>query len=149
MNKKQKLQQALTAAMKSRDEDTKRTLRLALSSIKLAEVEAGKEIDDDKILGILQKEIKTRDDSIIEAQHANREDLIQQAQIEKKILNRFLPEQIDTDELRSLAEQIIQETGASSLADMGKVMKELIQKLQGRASGQEASKVVRELLQKH
>ena len=147
MNMKHKLQQALTAAMKSRDEDTKRTLRLVLSSIKLAEVETGKEIDDEKILGILQKEIKTRDDSIIEAQQANREDLIHLAQIEKQILNHFLPEQIDADQLRTLAEKIIQETGASGLTDMGKVMKELMPKLQGRASGQDASKVVRELLQ--
>jgi len=147
MNMKHKLQQALTAAMKSRDEDTKRTLRLVLSSIKLAEVETGKEIDDEKILGILQKEIKTRDDSIIEAQQANREDLIHLAQIEKQILNHFLPEQMDADQLRTLAEKIIQETGASGLTDMGKVMKELMPKLQGRASGQDASKVVRELLQ--
>jgi len=147
MNMKLELQQALTAAMKSRDEDTKRTLRLVLSSIKLAEVEAGKEINDEKILGILQKEIKTRDDSIIEAQQANQEDLIHRAQIEKQILNHFLPEQMDSDQLRTLAEKIIQETGASGLTDMGKVMKELMPKLQGRASGQDASKVVRELLQ--
>lgn len=146
---KHELQQALTAAMKSRDEDTKRTLRLVLSSIKLAEVESGKEIDDEKILGIIQKEIKTRDDAIIEAKQANREDLIQQAKIEKQILNRFLPEQMDADQLRTLADQIIQEIGASSIADMGKVMKELMPKLQGRASGQDASKIVHELLQNH
>ena len=149
MNMKNQLQQALTGAMKSRDEDTKRTLRLVLSSIKLAEVDVGKEIDDEKILGILQKEIKTRDDAINEAQQASREDLIRQAQTEKKILNRFLPEQMDLEQLRTLAEQIIQETGASGMTDMGKVMKELMPKLQGRASGQDASKVVRDLLQFH
>jgi uncharacterized protein YqeY len=149
MNKKQEIQQSLTAAMKSRDEATKRTLRLVLSSIKLAEVETGKELDDERILGILQKEIKTRDDTIEESQHAHREDLVQQAQIEKKILNRFLPEQISADELNNLADEIIQNTGAMSMADMGKVMKELLQKLQGRASAQDASKIVRERLQKH
>jgi uncharacterized protein YqeY len=149
MNKKQEIQQSLTAAMKSRDEATKRTLRLVLSSIKLAEVETGKELDDERILGILQKEIKTRDDTIEESQHAHREDLVQQAQIEKKILNRFLPEQMSADELNNLADEIIQNTGAMSMADMGKVMKELLQKLQGRASAQDASKIVRERLQKH
>jgi uncharacterized protein YqeY len=149
MNKKQEIQQSLTAAMKSRDEATKRTLRLVLSSIKLAEVETGKELDDERILGILQKEIKTRYDTIEESQHAHREDLVQQAQIEKKILNRFLPEQISADELNNLADEIIQNTGAMSMADMGKVMKELLQKLQGRASAQDASKIVRERLQKH
>jgi uncharacterized protein YqeY len=149
MNKKQEIQQSLTAAMKSRDEAIKRTLRLVLSSIKLVEVETGKELDDEKILGILQKEIKTRDDSIQEAQQAHREDLIQQALIEKKILSRFLPEQMSTEELNDLVHKIIQNTGATSMSDMGKVMKELIQKLQGRASAQDASKVVREQLQKH
>jgi uncharacterized protein YqeY len=149
MNKKQEIQQSLTAAMKSRDEATKRTLRLVLSSIKLAEVETGKELDDERILGILQKEIKTRDDTIEESQHAHREDLVQQAQIEKKILNRFLPEQMSADKLNNLADEIIQNTGAMSMADMGKVMKELLQKLQGRASAQDASKIVRERLQKH
>jgi uncharacterized protein YqeY len=149
MNKKQEIQQSLTAAMKSRDEAIKRTLRLVLSSIKLAEVETGKELDDERILGILQKEIKTRDDSIQEAQQAHREDLIQQALIEKKILSRFLPEQMSTEELNDLVHKIIQNTGATSMSDMGKVMKELIQKLQGRASAQDASKVVREQLQKH
>jgi uncharacterized protein YqeY len=149
MNKKQEIQQSLTAAMKSRDEAIKRTLRLVLSSIKLAEVETGKELDDKRILGILQKEIKTRDDSIQEAQQAHREDLIQQALIEKKILSRFLPEQMSTEELNDLVHKIIQNTGATSMSDMGKVMKELIQKLQGRASAQDASKVVREQLQKH
>jgi uncharacterized protein YqeY len=149
MNKKQEIQQSLTAAMKSRDEATKRTLRLVLSSIKLAEVETGKELDDERILGILQKEIKTRDDTIEESQHAHREDLVQQSQIEKKILNRFLPEQMSADELNNLADEIIQNTGAMSIADMGKVMKELLQKLQGRASAQDASKIVRERLQKH
>lgn len=149
MNKKQEIQQSLTAAMKSRDEATKRALRLVLSSIKLAEVETGKELDDERILGILQKEIKTRDDSIEEAQQAHREDLVQQAQIEKKILNRFLPEQMDVEELNNLAAEIIQNTGAKSMADMGKVMKELLQKLEGRASAQDASKIVRERLQKH
>jgi uncharacterized protein YqeY len=149
MNKKQEIQQSLTAAMKSRDEAIKRTLRLVLSSIKLAEVETGKELDDERILGILQKEIKTRDDSIQEAQQAHREDLIQQALIEKKILSRFLPEQMSTEELNDLVHKIIQNTGATSMSDMGKVMKELIQKLQGRASAQDASKVVHEQLQKH
>jgi hypothetical protein len=147
MNKKQEIQQALTAAMKARDEDTKRTLRLVMSSIKLAEVEEGGELDDSRVLGILQKEVKTREDSIEEAKTAGRDDLVQAADREIDILNRFLPQQMDHDELKSLAKSVIDETGASSMRDMGEVMKYLMPKLEGRASGQDASKVVRELLQ--
>lgn len=147
MNKKQEIQKALTAAMKARDEDTKRTLRLVMSSIKLAEVEEGGEIDESRILGILQKELKTREDAIEEAKTANRKDLVEAAEREIGILNRFLPQQLDKDELRKLAKKTIEETGASSMRDMGDVMKNLMPKLSGRASGQDASKVVRELLQ--
>lgn len=147
MNKKQEIQKALTAAMKARDEDTKRTLRLVMSTIKLAEVEEGGEIDDDRILSILQKEVKTREDSIEEAKQADRKDLIDTANREIQILNLFLPQQMTEEELRDLAKEVIEETGAESMQDMGKVMKTLIPKLEGRASGQDASKAVREYLQ--
>jgi len=147
MDKKIELQKALTTAMKAKDEDTKRTLRLVMSSIKLAEVETGGEIEESKILNILQKEVKTREDSIEEAKSAGREDLISASVKEITILNKFLPQQMSPDELQQLASKIIEQTGAQSIRDMGEVMKILIPNLEGRASGQEASKVVRDLLQ--
>ena len=148
MNKKQELQNALTTAMKAKDEVSKQTIRLVLSSIKLAEVAAGDEIDTARILAILQKEVKTREDAIEEAKQAHREDLISKAEAEIKILNRFLPQQMDLEELQSLAQEIIKEIGASGMGDMGKIMKIMMPKLEGRASGQDASKIVRELLHK-
>jgi uncharacterized protein YqeY len=147
MNKKQEIQQALTAAMKARDEDTKRTLRLVISSIKLAEVETGGDLDDERILGIFQKEIKTREDTIKESKKANREDLVKAAEAEMAILDRFLPQQMTSDELKALAQEVINEVGATGMRDMGMVMKQLIPKLQRRASGSDASKAVREILQ--
>lgn len=148
MNKKQEIQEALTTAMKARDDATKRTLRLVMSAIKMAEVEEGGEIEDARILRILQKEVKTREDSIEEAQNAARDDLVAAARDEKEILNQFLPQQLSHDELTQLAKATIEETGAESMRDMGRVMNELMPKLNGRASGQEASQVVRQLLQK-
>jgi len=148
MTLKQKIQTVLTAAMKSRDEDVKRTLRLVMSSIKLAEVEIREELSDERILNILQKEVKTREDTIVEANTAHRDDLVKAAEVEIQILNQFLPQQMSSVELASLAEEVIKQEGATNIKDMGNVMKILIPKLQGRASGQEASKVVRELLQK-
>ncbi len=147
MNKKQEIQQALTAAMKARDEDTKRTLRLLMSSIKLAEVEEGGEISEDRVLSLLQKEVKTREDIIAESQQAGREDLVQAAEREMDILNRFLPQQMSEEELKALAQAAIDQTGAAGMRDMGKVMKELMPQLQGRASGSDASRIVQELLQ--
>ncbi len=148
MNKKQEIQTALTAAMKARDEDTKRTLRLVMSSVKLAEVETGKELDDARLLSILQKEVKTREDMIEEARKAGRDDLLQAAQRELEILGQFLPQQMNPDELNALAKSAIEEAGATEMRDMGRVMSLLMPKLEGRASGQDASKAVRELLQK-
>ena len=147
MNIKQELQNALSAAIKAQDKVSKRTIRLVLSTIKLAEVETGGEIEENRLLSILQKEVKTRQDAIEEASMAHRDDLIAEANAEIKVLNRFLPQQMDAEALKSLAEEIIDEIGASNMSDMGKVMQMLIPKLEGRASGQDASKVVRELLQ--
>lgn len=147
MNKKQEIQQALTTAMKAQDEDTKRTLRLVMSAIKMAEVEINGELDDSRILAILQKEVKTREDIIAESKQANRTDLVEAAEKEMAILNNFLPQQMDPAELKTLAKSVITELGATSLRDMGEVMKQLMPKLEGRASGSDASKVVREILQ--
>lgn len=147
MKLKDMIQKSLTNAMKERDEDTKRTLRLVMSMIKLAEIDEHGELDDTRVLSILQKEVKTREDSIQEAQTANRHDLIHQAEREIEILNKFLPKQMDDEELKQLAKEIIQETGATSIRDMGMVMKNLMPKLEGRGSGQDASKIARELLQ--
>ncbi|KUK46007.1 MAG: hypothetical protein XD73_1116 [Anaerolinea thermophila] len=147
MKLKNEIQTALTAAMKARDEDTKRTLRLVMSAIKLSEIEERGELDTSRILSILQKEVKTREDSIQEARQAGREDLVKTAEREIEILNQFLPKQMAADELSVLAKQVIEETGATSIKDMGIVMKNLMPKLEGRASGQDASKTVRDLLQ--
>jgi uncharacterized protein YqeY len=147
MTKKEQIQNALTAAMKARDEDTKRTLRLVMSSIKLEEVETGGEIDDSRVLSILQKEVKTREDTIEESKKAKREDLVSAAEKEIEILNQYLPQQMSRDELYTLSKQVIDEVGAKELRDMGEVMKKLMPQLEGRASGQDASKAVRDLLQ--
>jgi uncharacterized protein YqeY len=144
---KQTIQNALTAAMKAKDEDTKRTLRLVMTTIKFAEIEKGGEIDDQRVLSILQKELKTRQDAIEEAKQANRTDLIETAEKEIVILNLFLPQRMEEEALVELAKNVISETGASTLRDMGEVMKILMPKLAGRASGQDASKIVKELLQ--
>jgi uncharacterized protein YqeY len=147
MTLKNQIQTHLTAAMKARDEDTKRTLRLVMTSIKLAEVESGGDLDDSRILSILQKEVKTREDTIEEARSANRKDLVEAAEKELLILQNFLPKQMGKDDLKAFAEKIIQDLGATGIKDMGQVMKILIPQLEGRASGQEASQVVRDLLQ--
>ena len=147
MDTKQKLQEALKDAMRARDEMRKRTIRMALSNIKLAEIDSGEELDKNAVLAILQKEVKQRQEVIEESNTANRPDLAEEAELEIVILQEFLPAQLTPEELERIARQVIDEVGASSMSDMGSVMKVLIPALEGRASGQEASQMVRNLLQ--
>lgn len=147
MDKKAQIESALKDAMRAGDEVKKRTLRLAISSIRFVEVEKGRPLDDDGVTAILQKEVKTRQEAIDEAQSANRADLVEKLTAEIAVLESYLPEQLSGDELEALARQAISETGAQSAADMGKVMKNLMPRLRGRATGDQASQVVRKLLQ--
>ncbi len=147
MGLKQDIELALKDAMKANDEMRKRTYRLILTSMKLAEVEAGKPLDDASALAVIQKEIKIRRESIEGAQQASRTDLIAETEKEIKILEGFLPRQLSEDELTHLVIEAIQETGASGLADTGRVMKALMPKIQGRAPGDRVSQVVRKVLQ--
>ncbi len=147
MNTKQQLQAALKEAMRQRDNLRKRTLRLALAAIKLAEVEHGGELDESAVLSVLQKEIKARRETIEGAQRAGRDDLITEAEAEIAVLQEFLPPPLTPEALEALAREVIAEVGATSPREMGKVMAALMPRLQGRATGKEASQVVRRLLQ--
>ena len=146
MSKKEDLQNALIEALKSGQNLRKTTLRMALAAIKNAEVEARKELEDDLILNLLQKEVKARQETIEGAKQANRPDLISKAEDEIAILGEFLPQPLSQEELKSLVEKAIAESGADSMADMGKVMGQLMPMIRGRADGKEANQIVRELL---
>ncbi len=141
-----KLDAALIIAMKSGDEMAKRTLRLAVSSIKNAEIEKREELDDAAVIAILQKEVKMRRESIEGAKSANRPDLIEQNEGEIKILETLLPGQLAEEELKKIIAAAIAELGASGPAAMGQVMKEVLPKVQGQAANNDISRLVKELL---
>ena len=133
--------------MRQHDDLRKRTVRSALAAIKLAEVEAGGALDEGALLAVLQKELKMRREALEGAQKAGRPDLIAAAEAEMAVLQEFLPAPFTEEELEALAREVIAEVGAASPRDMGKVMSVLMPRLQGRATGKEASQVVRRLLQ--
>jgi hypothetical protein len=147
MSTKSELESALKDAMRSGDDLRKRTLRMALSAIRLAEVDKGIALDDAAVLSLLQKEIKSRQESIEDARRANRPDLEEASLAEIAVLQDFLPRQLTPAELEALAKEAIVEVGATSMKEMGLVMKVLVPRLQGRAPGDQASQVVRRLLQ--
>lgn len=146
MNTKTVLESALKDAMRASDVVRKRTLRMAISAIRLAEVEKGGALDENALLGILHKEIKSRQESIEDARRANRPDLVADSEAEIQILQGFLPQPLSPEELENLARQVIAEVGAASPREMGQIMKQLMPRLEGRATGEQASQVVRKLL---
>ena len=148
MSIKSQLNESMKDAMKSGDEVRKRTVRMALAAVKQAEIDRRTELDEAAVIGLLQKEIKNRRESLEEAKKANRADLVQANQQEIDVLQAFLPAAMPAEELRSLVQAAIAETGAASPADIGKVMKTVLPRVAGRAPNDQVSAAVRELLQK-
>jgi uncharacterized protein len=143
---KTRLENELKDAMRAGDDLRRRTLRMVLSAIKLAEVEKGGSLEEAAILGILQKEVKTRRETVDEATHAERPELAAAANDEISVLEEYLPKQLTDVELEILAQQAILEVGASSPTEMGNVMKVIMPRVQGRADGARVSQMVRQLL---
>lgn len=132
--------------MRNKDSGSLNVLRLVLSSIKLAEIETGNPLDDSGILNVIQKEVKSRREAISDAEKANRDDLIQKAEKDISLLESYLPKQLSESELENLVKLAIEEVQANSPADMGKVMKALMPRVQGKAAGNDVSRVVKKLL---
>ena len=146
MSTKTQLENDLKDAMRAGDELRKRTLRMALSAIKLVEVEKGTPLDEPAVLAILQKEIKTQREAIADAERAGRPDLTAEAAAQIRQLESYLPQPLTTAEIETLARTAIAEVGATSAREMGQVMKVLMPRIQGRAEGAQVSQIVRQLL---
>ncbi|MGD2207207.1 MAG: GatB/YqeY domain-containing protein [Anaerolineae bacterium] len=151
MGLRKQLMDNLKEAMRQRDEQRKRTIRSVLTAIKKAETEldsSGERVSlsDKDILVLIAKEAKQRRESIVEYQRGGREDLVAEEEAELAILEEYLPRQLTREEIEAEARRVIDEVGASSMADMGKVMKPLMADFRGRADGRLVNQIVRELL---
>lgn len=137
-------------AMKAKDEATLRGLRAIKAEIIKAKTEpgAGGEVSADKELSVLQKMVKQRKDSLEIYQQQGRADLAQKEEEEIRVIEKFLPKQLSSEELREAVQEIITQTGASSPADMGKVMGVATKQLAGKTDGKSISAAVKELLAK-
>jgi uncharacterized protein YqeY len=140
------LQADLHAAIRAGDDVRKRTLRMVLTAVKLAEVEKRDTLDESELIAVLQKESKMRNEGIEGAKLAEREDLIAPLENELAVLQGYLPAPFTAEELKNLAREAISEIGATNVQEMGKVMKVLMPEVQGRADGKAVSETVRGLL---
>ncbi|WP_457642999.1 GatB/YqeY domain-containing protein [Persephonella sp.] len=141
-----RLQEEMKTAMKSGEKERLSVIRMLISEIKKVQIDRKKELSDDEIIQVLQKYAKQRKESIKQYREAGREDLAQKEEFELKVVQEFLPQPLSEEELKAVVEQAISETGASSMKDMGKVMKVVMEKVKGRADGSVVSAIVKEKL---
>jgi uncharacterized protein YqeY len=148
MSLEQKIMSDLKTAMLAKDEKALRSLRAIKAAILLAKTSegAGGELKEDDEIKLLQKLVKQRKDSLEIFQQQNRTDLAQKEHEEIEIIEKFLPKQLSADEIKAELSVIINEVGATSPADMGKIMGAATKKLAGKADGKTISALVKELL---
>ncbi|MFC2015559.1 GatB/YqeY domain-containing protein [Chloroflexota bacterium] len=151
MGLREQLTDDLKDAMRTKDDDRRRTIRSVIAAMKKAETEldstgARVVLDDSDIMGVISKQAKQRQESIEAFQAGGREDLVARERAELAILEAYLPEQLTEAEIEEAARQVIAETGASGPQDLGIVMRPLMARLKGRADGRLVNKVVREQL---
>ena len=143
---KERLQEDWKQAMKSKDKFRSSTISLAKSAILLVEKTDGIKLEDEQVIEILAKEVKQRNEAILEFQKGNREDLVESAKAEIEILKEYLPQQLSEEEIKEIVIDVADNLGASSMKDMGKVMAEVRPKVVGRADGRLVSSIVKNYL---
>ena len=146
MTLKEKIREALKAALKRQQGIEVSTLRLLLSEIKYAEIAQQKPADDGKVLDVIAREVKRRRESIEAFRKGSRGDLVAQEEAELAVLMSYLPRQMSREEVVAAARQAMDAVGASGPNDKGKVMGQLMSQLKGKADGKEVSEIVSELL---
>ncbi|WP_457625403.1 GatB/YqeY domain-containing protein [Persephonella sp.] len=141
-----KLQEEMKTAMKSGDKDRLSVIRMLISEIKKVQIDKKKELSDDEIIQVLQRYAKQRKESIKQYREAGREDLALKEELELKVVQEFLPQPLSEEEIEKIVDETISQLKASSIKDMGRVMKAVMEKVKGRADGSLVSSIVKKKL---
>ncbi len=145
MDLKKRLLEDFKIAMREKDDVKKNTITMVRAAILQREKDEQIELDDEDIIEVLSSELKKREASLEAAEKGNRPDIIKDIKYEMVILKEYLPQQLTEEEIDTIVAQVVEELGASSMKDMGRVMGKLMPKLKGRADG----KLVNEIARKH
>ena len=143
---KEKLMENLKASMRSKNEIRKNTIQMVRAAILQIEKDKGIQVEDDKILEIIAKEVKSKKDAIKDFEKAGREDLINQTNVEIEVLQEYLPQQLSREEIKAELEKIISEIGATTMKDMGAIMKQAKAKMGASADGKTINDVAKEIM---
>ena len=146
MSLKERLLEDMKVAMRDKDVISKNTVQMARSAVLQVEKDSRITLDDDGILDIIAKEVKKRRDSLPEYEKSGRQDLIDNLKTEIEVLMKYLPQQLTEEELEVIVRQAIQDTGASTAKDMGKIMQEVRPKVKGRADGRMINEIVKRII---
>ena len=142
----EKLDKDMIEAMKNKEKERLTVIRMVKASLKQEQIDHKKEINDDLLIDVVNRQIKMRKDSIQEFEKGNRTDLIEKTQAEIDILMNYLPEQLTEEEVKKVIDEIFAELNPTSQKDMGKVMQQATSKLKGKADMKEVSTIIRERL---
>ena len=143
---KEKLMEDLKVSMRNKDEIRKNTVQMVRAAILQIEKDKGIQVEDDKILEIIAKEVKSKKDALNDFEKAGREDLINQTNQEIAVLQEYLPKQLSREEIKTELEKIITEIGATTMKDMGAIMKEAKSKMGASADGKTINEVAKEIM---
>ena len=143
----EQLEKDMITAMKEKDKDTLTVIRMIKASLKQEQIDRKREINDELLIDVVNKQIKMRKDSITEFEKGNRQDLIEKTNAEIKVLMAYLPEQLTTEEVEKIIDEIFAEVKPESQKDMGKIMGPAQAKLKGKADMKEVSNIIKEKLQ--
>lgn len=144
---KDKLMADYKEALRLKDELRVGVIRMIRAAIKNAEIDKQSELTDEDVVGVIQSEIRKEREALEAFEQGGREDLAEETRRKLEILESYLPEMLSEDEIRNMAQKAIEEAGALSPRDMGKVMSILMPKVKGRAEGRVVSQIVRDLLE--
>lgn len=140
------LQSDLKKAQLEKNEAETSTLRLLLSEIKYVQINQGRDLSDEDIVSVVQKEIKKRKEAAVGFRLGGREEAAEKEEGEAKLLEKYLPAQLSDEELSNIVDQVITEVGATNISDMGKVIGMVMGKIKGQADGARVSGLVKERL---
>ena len=146
MSLKERLMADLKEAMKSKDKLRKDVITMVRAAIKQKEVDERVELDDADIENIISKQLKEKKSSIEEFKKGNRQDLVDQTNAEIEILLKYLPEQLSDEELKEIIKKVIDENEITSMKDIGKLMKNVMPLIKGKADGKQVNLIAKELL---
>ena len=146
MTLQERIKEDMKQAMKEKNKLKLDAIRMLRGAIRNKEIEKKTELDDDGVLQVLANQIKKRKDLIEQFRDAGRMDLVERESEQLRAMEIYMPQQLSLEEIKGLIDEVITETGASSMRDMGKVMSTIMPRIQGRANGKEVNQMVREKL---